>query len=182
MSATYHGAPKLLRIAKVRSSTLSTGTTTRELDGYHVLSATIHARTMRPTFLALTICAAVALTTPDASAVTCYLLFDRNDNVVYQDIYPPYDLSDAGANERNASRARNEHMIAMETDKCARLELVAGPGVGLRINLDEMGDALSTLSKPATAAPTAPPAKRSGTPTAAPKSTPSKAADKPATK
>lgn len=73
-------------------------------------------------------------------------------------------------------------MIAMETDKCARLELVAGPGVGLRINLDEMGDALSTLSKPATAAPTAPPAKRSGTPTAAPKSTPSKAADKPATK
>jgi hypothetical protein len=133
---------------------------------------------MRPTLLTLACCSAALLVTPDASAVTCYLLIDANDNVVYQDIYPPYDLSDSGAEERKASRARNEHMIAMETDRCQRLELIAGPGVGLRINLEEMSDALGSLNKPATTAPGATPAKRSGNAPATAKSAPSKAPDK----
>ena len=78
---------------------------------------------MRPNFLALAVFSAAALATPVASAVTCYLLLDRNDNVVYQDIFPPFDLSPQGEAERKAMRARNEHMIAMETDRCPRLEL-----------------------------------------------------------
>ena len=134
-----------------------------------------------PTLLALTLCTAAAIASPHASAVTCYLVFDRNDNVVYQDIFPPVDLSDAGEAERKAMRARNEHMIAMETDRCPRMELLAGPGVGLRINLEEMGDALSSLNKPGTGATTAPPpAKQGGNAPAASKPKPSKAPAKPA--
>ena len=131
---------------------------------------------MRPSLLALMVSTAVALTTPGASAMTCYLVLDRNDNVVYQDIFPPIDLSDAGDAERKAMRARNEHMIAMETDRCPRLELIAGPGIGTKINLEEMGDALSSLNKPAaTAAPNAAPAKKT---TTAPKSAPPKSSSR----
>jgi len=129
---------------------------------------------MRLTLLTLCCCGAALLATPDASAVTCYIILDRNDNVVYQDIYPPVDLSDEGAAERKAMRARNEHMIAMETDRCAPLEFVpGGAGTGARINLENMGDPiLGSAAKPLGNANAAPTTKRSTSPVA-PKSTPS---------
>jgi hypothetical protein len=135
---------------------------------------------MRPSLLALTTFAAAALAAPPAYAVTCYQVLDRNDNVVYQDIFPPLDLSEAGEAERRAMRARNEHMIAMESDRCPRLELIAGPGVGLSINLEEMGDALSSLNKPSGGTATAPAAKSGTNPAAAPKPKAAKPAAKPA--
>jgi len=122
---------------------------------------------MRTTLLAAVCCGAIFLGSPHASAVTCYLVLDRNDNVVYQDIYPPVDLSDEGAAERKAMRARNEHMIAMETDRCAPLEFVGGAGTGPRINLENMGDPILGAAKPATGAPASP--KRSGASTPPPK-------------
>jgi len=93
---------------------------------------------MHKTLLVLTVCAA-ACATP-ARAVTCYLLLDRNDNVVYRDVYPPVDLSEKGDAERRALRARNEHMVAMEVDKCPRLEFIAGAGTGNRIDFENIGD------------------------------------------
>ena len=131
---------------------------------------------MRLTLLTLCCCGAALLATPDASAVTCYIILDRNDNVVYQDIYPPVDLSDEGAAERKAMRARNEHMIAMETDRCAPLEFVpGGAGTGARINLENVGDPIQgSGAKPAGNATAAPTAKRTTSPPA-PKSAPSNA-------
>ena len=132
---------------------------------------------MRLTLLTLSLCGAALLATPDASAVTCYIILDRNDNVVYQDIYPPVDLSDEGAAERKAMRARNEHMIAMETDRCAPLEFVPGGAgtAGARINLENVGDPIvGSAGKPAGSATAAPATKRSASP-AAPKSAPSNA-------
>ena len=126
---------------------------------------------MRPLLLALTVCASAALA-PTASGMTCYLVLDRNDNVIYQDIFPPLDLSDAGDAERKAMRARNEHMIAMETDRCPRLELVAGQGAG-RINLEQMTE--PSLIKPSSDADSAPAISRSG-------SAPAPAKAKPAAK
>ena len=128
---------------------------------------------MRPTFLALAVFGATTLAAPHASAMTCYLVLDRNDNVVYQDIFPPVDLSDAGDAERKAMRARNEHMIAMETDRCPRLELVAGVGTGTRINLENMGE---PIMKP----PAAPAGGSSGASTTSSKPKASKAPAKPA--
>ena len=47
---------------------------------------------MHRTILAFALAgAAGAFIAAPASAVTCYRLLDRNDNVVYQDIYPPVD-------------------------------------------------------------------------------------------
>ena len=132
---------------------------------------------MRPTLLALAVFGAAALTAPLASAMTCYLVIDRNDNVIYQDIFPPLDLSDAGDGERKAMRARNEHMIAMETDRCPRLELVAGQGAG-RINLDQMSE--PTMVKPSSDADSAPAITRSGNATAPAKAKPPKSPAKPA--
>lgn len=132
---------------------------------------------MRPLLLALTVCAAAALT-PSASGMTCYLVLDRNDNVIYQDIFPPLDLSDAGDAERKAMRARNEHMIAMETDRCPRLELVAGQGAG-RINLEQMSEPM--MLKPSADPDNAPAITRSGSAPAPAKAKPApKAPAKPA--
>ena len=130
---------------------------------------------MRLTLLTLCCCGAALLATPDASAVTCYIILDRNDNVVYQDIYPPVDLSDEGAAERKAMRARNEHMIAMETDRCAPLEFVPGGAgtAGARINLENVGEPVqgAKAAGNATAAPTT----RRSPSTPAPKSAPANA-------
>lgn len=129
---------------------------------------------MRPVILALSLCGAAALLAPPASAVTCYRILDANDNVVYQDIYPPIDLSDSGDAERKALRARNEHMIAMESDRCPRLEFVAGN----RINLDEMGQQPPGISiSPGAGAP----AKNGATPTTPSKPRAAKPPAKPAT-
>ena len=47
------------------------------------------------------LCAALVATTlglaaADARAVNCYVVFDRTENVIYRDVFPPVDLSDAG--------------------------------------------------------------------------------------
>jgi hypothetical protein len=61
------------------------------------------------------------LATPDASAVTCYIILDRNENVVYQDIYPPVDLSDEGAAERKAMRRAQRAHDRHGNGRCAPL-------------------------------------------------------------
>ena len=93
---------------------------------------------MHRILLVLTVCTA-ALASP-AGAVTCYLLLDRNDNVVYRDVYPPVDLSEKGDAERKVLRARQEHMVSMEVERCPRLEFIAGAGPGSRIDFDNIGD------------------------------------------
>ena len=128
---------------------------------------------MRPVLLPLCLCGAASLLAPPASAVTCYRILDANDNVVYQDIYPPIDLSESGDAERKALRSRNEHMIAMESDRCPALEFVAGN----RINLEEMGQQPPGISiSPAAGAP----AKSGVAPNAPPSQSKSKAAKPPA--
>ena len=40
----------------------------------------------------------------------CYVIYDRNENVIYQSTYPPLDMSNAGYPQREALRARGEHL------------------------------------------------------------------------
>ena len=84
--------------------------------------------------------AAGALLAAPASAVTCYQLLDRNDNVVYRDIYPPVDLSDEGAAQRQVLRARGEHLISMEVDRCPTLVFLTGDAGGTRLDFNQMLD------------------------------------------
>jgi len=77
------------------------------------------------------LCAALVATTlglaaADARAVNCYVVFDRTDNVIYRDVFPPVDLSDAGKADREAMRQRGEFLMFMDAEQCPRLEFLTG--------------------------------------------------------
>ena len=115
---------------------------------------------MRPTTTLATMLFATALAAADASAVTCYVVLDRTDNVLYRDVYPPVDLSDAGRGEREAMRARGEFLMFMESDQCPRLEFFTGAAGNVALRLDQtLSPALEITkepSKPAAPSPRAP--------------------------
>ena len=52
--------------------------------------------TMR-TYLTCGAFAVLALFAGAAHALTCHIVLDRKDNIVYRDVSPPFDMSDRGA-------------------------------------------------------------------------------------
>jgi hypothetical protein len=101
--------------------------------------------TFRPALIAWLVAATLPLAARDASALTCYVVFDRSDNVTYRDVYPPVDLSDAGRAEREAMRRRGEYLLFLETDQCPRIEYFTGNAGTIGLQLDQ--------AQPATAMP-----------------------------
>jgi len=71
----------------------------------------------RLSILAAAFAAAAALPGA-ANAITCYTVLDGSDNAIYQDTQAPVDLSERGAAERDAMRARREFLMISETDRC----------------------------------------------------------------
>ena len=65
--------------------------------------------------------AALALFAVGAHAVTCDIVLDRNNTVVYQDVTPPVDLSERGAAAREKMRQRGELLMIVDADQCPRL-------------------------------------------------------------
>ena len=70
--------------------------------------------------------AALACAAAAAGAMTCHIVLDRNDNVVYRDTSPPADLSDRGSAERAALRQRGEFLLMIEADQCSRFVATTG--------------------------------------------------------
>jgi hypothetical protein len=68
--------------------------------------------------------------TPSASAITCYLILDRTDTVVYRDSAPPFDLSEAESAQRMALRQRGHHLLIAEFDNCYSVGYVTTTGGG----------------------------------------------------
>ena len=67
---------------------------------------------MRPASLAVAI---VLLSAgPAAVAAPCYVVFDRNDAIIFRDYKPPFDLSDANSREREMMRRQGQHMLVAE--------------------------------------------------------------------
>ncbi|MGH8713675.1 MAG: hypothetical protein ACREYB_06690 [Casimicrobiaceae bacterium] len=64
---------------------------------------------------------AVGIAGAPAEALTCNIVFDRNDQVIYRDTASPVDLSDRGARARAAMRQRGEYLMVIDTDRCARV-------------------------------------------------------------
>jgi hypothetical protein len=95
--------------------------------------------TMRPLICGL-LFASSALVLPAGSvqAITCFVVYDRNDNISYQGTYPPVDLSDQGAAEREAMRRRGEHMINMEADRCPPIVFFTGSSGSSALRVDEV--------------------------------------------
>jgi len=101
-----------------------------------------------------------AIAPGSASALTCYFVIDRNDNVVYRDTFPPVDLSDQGAAERDRLRRRGDHLIAMESDRCPTLEFFTGNAGSPTLNVDQVvaGVAVRKSDNADASAATPPPA------------------------
>jgi len=70
---------------------------------------------------------------------TCFQVFDRNDNMIYRSTQPPVDMTDPSAKaaaDRDAMRARGEYLVFIETDPCAPLTFVLGPGASTALSVD----------------------------------------------
>jgi hypothetical protein len=77
-----------------------------------------------------------------ASAINCYIVVDRSDNVIYSGIIPPIDLSERGQAERDAMRQRGQHLIAMDTDRCLGIEYFTGSAGSSALSVDQIVGAL----------------------------------------
>src|SRR5437879_11190834 len=92
----------------------------------------------RKTWALIAAGAALACAAGSASAMNCYTVLDRNDNVVYRGTVPPVDLSDRGAPEREAMRQRGQHMIAMDSDRCPGVEFFTGSAGSSTLSVDQI--------------------------------------------
>jgi len=90
----------------------------------------------RPPVL-LTIAAALAVSAGTAEAATCYILFDRYDNVVYRNTVSPIDLSEQGAAARAAFRQRGEYLLVMDSDRCPPVTFLFGAAGSKTLSIDE---------------------------------------------
>jgi len=73
----------------------------------------------------------------DSHAITCYVVMDNTENVLYRDVYPPVDMSDAGRAERDALRRRGEFLFFMDAENCPRLEYFTGVAGNVALRLDQ---------------------------------------------
>jgi hypothetical protein len=85
---------------------------------------------------ALATLAALAGAQP-ASAITCYLIFDRTDTVVYRDSAPPFDLTETESPQRAALRQRGQHLLIAEFDNCRSVGYVTTASGGT-VSVDEI--------------------------------------------
>jgi len=83
-----------------------------------------------------------------ATAAMCYVLLDRNDNVVYRDSYSPIDLSDRGNAERETLRKRGEHLIAMDVERCPAIDYFTGLAGSRTLSIDQVVDGVPVAGRP----------------------------------
>jgi hypothetical protein len=124
---------------------------------------------LRLSILAAALAAAAAFPGA-ANAIMCYTVLDRSDNTIYQDTQPPIDMSEQGAAERNAMRARREYLTVSDTDRCP---LVTAPPGTTGYQPASVESIVSGIREYATAGsgPLPPAAGRGGTAKAAPATT-----------
>src|ERR1700682_4990941 len=92
---------------------------------------------VRQSVFLLTVPTELALSAGAADAVTCYVLFDRFENVVYRNTVSPIDLSDQGAAARAALRQRGEYLMVMDSDRCPPVTFVFGTAGSKTLSIDE---------------------------------------------
>ncbi len=95
----------------------------------------------------IVMCAMGMAAAAGASASTCYVVLDRTDAMIYRDPTPPFDLSDAKSPERAAMRARGEHLIIAEFEKCEPAGFISPTTGGTTASVED----IVTQLKPAIA-------------------------------
>ena len=86
---------------------------------------------------AVAVAIAVGASAP-AAAFSCYMIVDRSNEIVYQGVTSPIDLSDDGMAARDALRARGAQLIAMDTDNCPAIDTARITGKGGPATVDEI--------------------------------------------
>ncbi|HKW79699.1 MAG TPA: hypothetical protein VJQ49_01705 [Casimicrobiaceae bacterium] len=95
----------------------------------------------KPIILLAALGAALALASP-ARAFTCYMLYDRNDNLVYRDTLSPVDMSDQGDAAREAMRREGEYLIVADADRCPQVRFVFGSAGSKTLSVDTVVNGL----------------------------------------
>lgn len=90
---------------------------------------------MRP-FLPAAILA--SLLAGPALAAPCYVIYDRNDAVVYRDYEPPFDLGDPNAPERTMMRRQGQHLLVAEFEQCNPVGYISPTTGGGTVTVDEI--------------------------------------------
>ena len=93
---------------------------------------------MRSICLSVLAVAAALGAAQTALANTCYFVYDRGDNVIYRDQQPPVDMSARGTVSRDAMRARGEYLLFVDTDRCAPIAFLTGPGTPGTLSVDQV--------------------------------------------
>ena len=73
-----------------------------------------------------------------AAAYECYVIVDRNNEVVYQDVTPPIDLSSEGAGSRDALRARGQQLVTLDSRSCPAIDRGHMNGKGGPASVEEI--------------------------------------------
>ena len=92
---------------------------------------------MRHPLLSVAIVAAFSCSAT-AYALTCHIVLDRADTVIYRDIVPPVDLSERGRAARTAMRQRGEFLLMIEADQCSRFVATTGAAGAGGATVDEI--------------------------------------------
>jgi len=103
-----------------------------------------------------------------AAAVTCYVVTDRNENVIYRSTVSPVDLSDEGKPARERMRERGEYLMFAEMDLCPGVTFFTGASGSRGLALDEVVNGLPAAGPNGGVTPA-----RATGPTAAPAAAPS---------
>jgi hypothetical protein len=91
----------------------------------------------------------VAAASP-AQALICYVIYDRNENVIYQSTYPPLDMSSAGFAQREALRARGEHLTFGDINECPTVVFLTGAGGSSELRVEDVVAGMTVRNIPGT--------------------------------
>ena len=80
----------------------------------------------------------VALAAAPAVAAPCYVIYDRNDTVVYRDYDPPFDLDNPKAPERSLMRRQGQHLMVAEFENCNPVGYISASTGGTTATVDEI--------------------------------------------
>ena len=88
--------------------------------------------------LVLPVALVAALAAVPALAAPCYVIYDRNDAVVYRDYEPPFDLGDPNAAERAMMRRHGQHLLVAEFERCNPVGYISAATGGTTATVDEI--------------------------------------------
>jgi len=73
-----------------------------------------------------------------ASAAPCYVIYDRDDAVIYRDYTPPFDLSNDKSPERAMLRQNGQHLLVAEFDNCNPVGYISPTTGATAASVDEI--------------------------------------------